>query len=104
LSASNAKLIKIMKVGYVIASNQLMYGQERPGYLYREAPDSAADSGWRLFSGTESQGYADDPSNFSMYNAITIVEKFPEVAALLSHDFPVAFEREATGDFVVDRG
>ena len=90
-----------MKIGYIIASNEVMLGGKMIGYLYREEPDNANDSGWRAFSGEESQEYADESKNFSMYNASSVVEKFPEIAALLANDYPIAFERDAdSGEYV----
>ncbi len=89
-----------MKIGYIIASNQVAKAGNPVGYLYREDPDNAADSGWRVFSGTESQEYADEPSNFAMYNASTILEIDPSIASVLGTPAPAAFERDAAGRFV----
>lgn len=84
-----------MKVGYVIASNAVVVQGQPVGYVYREAPDQAHDSGWRVFSGHESPEYIDDPSNFAMYNVSTILEIEPALAQILDADHPVAFERDA---------
>lgn len=90
-----------MKLGYIIASHEVARSGKRVGYLYRERPDNELDSGWRVFSGHESQAFADDAGNFAMYNASTIVQIDPSIAPLLSHDPPVAFERDPdTGAFV----
>ena len=42
------------------------------GYMYREEPDFEFDSGWRFFSGTENQEYADNPNNVMIYDINTI--------------------------------
>lgn len=42
------------------------------GYMYREAPNSAVDTGWIFMSGRESQEYADDPDNWAMYELNSI--------------------------------
>ena len=90
-----------MKIGYIIVSGEVMRDGKRIGYLYREEPDNEKDSGWRVFSGEETQGYADISSNFSMHNATTVVNRDPAVAPLLARAFPVAFERNPdTGEFV----
>jgi hypothetical protein len=90
-----------MKIGYVIASNEVMVGGKSVGYLYRERPDNSKDSGWRLFSGEETQEYADDPSNFAMYNVSTVVERDSAIGECLGHDYPVAFERDSvSGRFI----
>jgi hypothetical protein len=93
---------RVLKVGYIIASAQVIHGGYPIGYLYRETPDNPNDSGWRVFSGLETQAYADDPANFAQYNASTVVELHPDIRPLLGHDFPIARERVAdTEEFVV---
>ena len=90
-----------MKVGYVIISSEVILYRKAIGYFYREEPEEDADSGWRFFSGDESQDFADDAENFMMYNASTIVEFDPAVACHLGEPFPVAFERNSeTGEFI----
>lgn len=90
-----------MRVGYIIASHEVMVLGKPIGYLYREKPDSDDDSGWRVFSGEETQEYADDPANFSMYNASTVVDVDPTIAPLLACEYPVTFERDMeTGELV----
>jgi len=93
-----------MKLGYIIASHEVTELKKKIGYLYREKPDNERDSGWRVFSGEETQEFADDPSNFSMYNASTIAALDPSVVSLLKLSYPVAFERdpETGGFFQID--
>ena len=89
-----------MKLGYIIASHQVTESNKAIGYFYREEPDNDEDSGWRVFSGEETQEYAADANNFSMYNASTIVQLEPSIAPLLALEYPIAFERDAeTGTF-----
>ena len=85
-----------MKVGYIIASREVTERGKPVGYMYREEPDDESDSGWRVFSGDETHEYADDPANFAMYNAATIVECDPSICHLLGTPAPVAFERDAS--------
>ncbi|WP_437875552.1 DUF2185 domain-containing protein [Sorangium sp. So ce513] len=70
------------------------------GYMYREEPDSENDSGWRVFSDEETQEYADEPANFAMYNASTIVDLEPSIRPLLEEQAPVAFKRDESGRFI----
>jgi hypothetical protein len=88
-----------MKIGYIIASHEVATARKPVGYLYREEPDNVNDSGWRVFSGEETQEYADNAENFSMYNASTIVTIDPSITNLLGAPAPVAFERDASGEF-----
>jgi hypothetical protein len=86
------------KMGYVIVSNRVMVDGQRVHYLYREIADKKDDSGWRIFSGDESQEYVDDPKNMAMYNAATILEKEPRLAEVLAEDAPIAFEFDDEAD------
>lgn len=47
---------------------------ERVGYMYREAADDPNDSGWRFFSGRESQDYCDDASNTKLCAVATVAQ------------------------------
>ena len=87
-------------LGYIIASNEVAKDRKPVGYLYREKPDKDGDSGWRVFSGDETQQYVDDPDNLALYNASTIIEIDPSIRTLLGTPWPVAFERKASGRFV----
>ena len=42
--------------------------------MYREMPDNEKDSGWRFFSGNESDEYANNPDNLNIYDINTIAE------------------------------
>jgi hypothetical protein len=63
------------------------------GYMYREAPDSAEDSGWRFFSGYESDEYMDDPSNTHVYPVAFVVEADSAVIPYLESASGSQFER-----------
>ncbi|HFC8551510.1 TPA: DUF2185 domain-containing protein [Neisseria lactamica] len=70
--------------------------QNRPvGFLYREAPVFENDSGWRFFSGNET----DDPDNFSIVSLADIAKTNPETAALLSQPEGSAWELAEDGTF-----
>jgi len=89
-----------IRIGYIIASNRVAKEGRRVGYLYREEPDDVNDSGWRVFSGDESQEYTDNAGNFAMYNAATILEVDPSIGSLLDAPPPAAYERTASGEFI----
>lgn len=90
----------MIEIGYIVASSQVANDENPVGYMYREEPDNPNDSGWRVFSGEESQDYADNPENFAMYNASTIIRIDPSITSLLSAPAPVAYERDAAGQLV----
>ena len=83
-----------IQLGYIIASKRVSEERRPVRYMYREAPDNGLDSGWRVFSGTEDQAYADVAGNFAMYNASTILQIDPSVGPYLESPSGTAFERE----------
>jgi len=54
------------------ATDKITVDGMKVGYMYREYPDNAGDSGWRFFSGTETQDYVDDANNTMIYKVNTI--------------------------------
>ena len=88
------------KMGYVVASHRVMLEKRPIGYAYRGAPCESNDSGWRLFSGDESQEYVDDPKNFSLCHAATLLERDPALRSIIDAPPPAAFERDhETGQY-----
>ena len=53
------------------------------GWLYRDQPDAGNDSGWRVFSGSEPDDFADRPGNFVEMTLEELVTLDPEVAPVL---------------------
>ena len=72
------------------------------GYMYREAPDNSVDSGWRFFSGRESQDYVDDASHTSIYDVNTIANYDPAIIPYLASPEGTQLERVAgTSEFQI---
>lgn len=69
--------------GYVFASKRLVEQKRKVRFMYRETPDKAYDSGWRFFSGDETEEYVNDPENIGIYDIQTITEIDPDVLPLL---------------------
>jgi hypothetical protein len=61
------------------ATNMIMKQGHPVTYMYREEPDNADDSGWRFFSGHESQEYVDDPSNTQVYPVAFVAQSTPDI-------------------------
>jgi hypothetical protein len=53
-------------------TKMVLEDRERVGYMYREQADNPGDSGWRFFSGRESQDYVDDPANTKLCAVATV--------------------------------
>jgi hypothetical protein len=57
-----------------VATDRITIDGLNVGFMYREKPDEDIenDSGWRFFSGDESQEYLDDYNNSQIYSLNTI--------------------------------
>jgi len=85
------KLVPTM--GGCFASDRVTVDGTKVGYMYRETPEGAWDSGWRFFSGDESEGYTDDPTHFAIYDVNTVANYDPDVIPYLPTPAPCAFEK-----------
>ena len=80
-------------MGHCFETGRVASERQPVRFMYREAPDSDGDSGWRFFSGDEDQAYVDDPENTAIYAVTTIAEIDPSVIPYLRREPPCAFER-----------
>lgn len=68
--------------------------EDRPvRWMYREAPDRDADSGWRVFSGDESQDYLDESANAAIVPLRELIEADPALEQFFRSPAPIAYER-----------
>ncbi len=88
---------KVPGRGACMASDRITVDGLPVGYAYREHPDFPTDSGWRFFAGDETRDYADEASNFSIYDVNTIANYDPEIGPIVDVATPAAFERPARG-------
>ena len=79
---------------FAFATNRVTEEGRPVLFMYRESPDHPRDSGWRFFSGDESQEYVDDPDNSGIVALSAIVEADPSIVPYLETPAPCAFERE----------
>lgn len=86
--------------GSCIASDMILVDGHPVGYMYREPPDSEHDSGWRFFSGLESQDYADNADHYALYDVNTVANYDRSIVPLLGAPVGSAFERGADDRFV----
>ena len=70
--------------------------------MYREAPDTELDSGWRFFSGDETQVYADEAGNFELFDVNTIANYDPEIIPFLNASVGSAYGRSDKGAFELE--
>ncbi len=80
--------------GACFATDQITVEGKAVGYMYREEPVQPEDSGWRFFSGEESQEYVDDLENTSIYDVNTIANYDPAIIPYLDSPAGSAFGRD----------
>lgn len=98
LSANDIRPL-VEERGSCLASDSITVLGKRVGYMYREEPDTPVDSGWRFFTGDESQAVADDPKYFEIYDVNTIANYDPEIIPLLDKQIGTAWGRNARGEW-----
>jgi hypothetical protein len=82
--------------GACFATDMIMVGGKKVGYMYREEPDNDIDSGWRFLTGSESQEYMDDAHNHGIYDVNTIANYDPEIIPFLDAPAGSVFTRDAS--------
>jgi hypothetical protein len=86
--------------GSCFATDMITVSGHKIGYMYRERPINDLDSGWRFFSGDESQDYVDDARNTMMYDVNTIANYDPDVIPFLGAPIGSTYERDTSGAFI----
>ena len=81
-------------MGYAFAPKQLVENKLKVRFMYREKPDNDSDSGWRFFSGFESNDYVNDPQNIGIYDVSTIISIDSDIVPFLNSPEGSVFERE----------
>ena len=98
-----ADQIKPIATGYggCFATDMITCDGRKVAFMYREEPDFDVDSGWRFFSGFESDDYVNNPDNIAIYDINTIANDDPDIIPFLDAPVGSSFEREnGTGPFV----
>ncbi|RFZ95782.1 DUF2185 domain-containing protein [Mucilaginibacter conchicola] len=76
-----------------MVSKMITNGGKKPRFMYREKRTRPEDSGWRIFSGAESQQYTDNPDNAGIYNPSTILKIDPSIKDILLKGVGSVYER-----------
>lgn len=82
-----------------IATKTVTESRQAVGFLYREDPVFEHDSGWRFFSGDETDEYTDNPDNFVVCSVSEITTSNPNITALLTQPAGSAWELNDNGEF-----
>ena len=83
----------IPEMGGCFATDKITVEGMKVGYMYREQSNVDSDSGWRFFSGTESQAYVDNPGNTSFFSVNTIANYDPAIIPYLDSSIGSELER-----------
>lgn len=86
--------------GFCFATDDITVKGKTVGYMYREASSKSEDSGWRFFSGDETDEEANDPSYLGLYSLNTIANYDQSILPLLNSPFGTAFGKNAAGVFI----
>lgn len=88
----------VAKMGYAFAPKKLVEEKQKIRFMYRENPDNESDSGWRFFSGDETDEYVNNPDNIALYDVNTIAEIDPDIIPFMDSPVDSAFERNNPRD------
>ena len=81
-------------IGGLMVSKQVAAEGKKPMFMFREKRTREEDSGWRIFSGYESDDYTNDPSNFGIYHPSLILQIDSSIQNLLLKGIGSVFERK----------
>ena len=88
----------IPPLGDCIATDKITVEGLKVGYMYRENPYNDIDSGWRIFSDTETQEYVEDSNNSEIYDLNTIANYDAAIIPYLEMPIGIKLERIANSD------
>ncbi|MDO5073029.1 MAG: DUF2185 domain-containing protein [Neisseria animaloris] len=86
-------------LGRCIASKTITENGEPVGFMYRESAVFDNDSGWRFFSGNETDEYTQDPDNFTVCNLSDITRHHPVTGDFIGQTEGTAWEADGKGSF-----
>lgn len=83
-----------------LATDHITVLGKKVGWCYREEPDGRnPDSGWRFFSGEESDDYVNDLAHTEAYDLNSICNYDPDIIPLLTAPYGTAYARGTDGKF-----
>lgn len=83
----------VPQMGGCFATDKITVDGMKVGYMYREETNEELDSGWRFFSGTESEEYIEDINNTMIYDVNTIANYDNTIIPYLNLPFGSELER-----------
>jgi hypothetical protein len=89
----NSDVNSINEIGGVLVSKLITNQGKKPMFLFREKRTRVSDSGWRIFSGLESDEYVNNSENLGIYHPSHIIEIEKSIESLLLKGVGSVFER-----------
>lgn len=83
----------IVPRGFCYASDKVTVEGLPVGYMYKETPDDEDDTGWRFYSGTETEDYVDDADHFMMFDLNYIANCDPDIIPYIKNRIGAELER-----------
>lgn len=80
-------------IGGLMVSKMVVDENIKPQFMYREKRTRPEDSGWRIFTGYETEEYNDNPDNVGIYNPSTILKIDPSIQDILLKGVGSVYER-----------
>lgn len=94
----------IEEKGACIVSNEILVDGKMVGYMYRENPSiNYNDTGWRFFSGYETEEYCENANNFSIVELSTLCNYDSSVIEKINSDICVAYKKNKSGAFIKEK-
>lgn len=88
--------------GLCMVSDLIAVEGKGVGYMYRDEPEDAEDSGWRFLTGDESDSYIDNPKNFSLLDVNDVANFDPAIIPLLNSPVGSEFDKAEGSDQFFD--
>lgn len=87
---------------YCYASDRITVDGMPVGYMHREEPEDEDDSGWRFYSGDETEEYVAVPHHFMVFSLNYIANCDPAVIPYLKQKVGTELERiDGTDRFLI---
>jgi hypothetical protein len=84
-------------IGGLMVSKMVVDEQIKPRFMYREKRTRPEDSGWRIFTGFETEEYNDNPDNTGIYQPSSILQIDPSIQDILLKGIGSIYEKTADG-------
>ena len=75
-------------------TKDVLVNKKKIKFMYHEQPDNEFDSGWRFFSGDETQEFVDDSTNLIFIPLSKVIQNVDSsIEKYLNYEKNIAFER-----------